>query len=40
MSKNVLINNILVSSKFSFCKKTINTLLLTCLMIVKLSHYI
>ena len=32
---------VLVSNKLSFGKKkTINTLLVTCIMIIKLSHYI
>ena len=35
------IKNVLISDKISFCeKKTINTLLLTCMMIIELNHYI
>ena len=31
---------VLVSSKISFGEKTVNTLLVTCIMITNLSHYI
>ena len=34
------IEKILVSKKISSGEKTINTLLVTCLMITKLNHYI
>ena len=34
------IDNVLVSNKISSGKKTVNTLLITCMMIMKLSHYI
>ena len=38
--KDVDIEKVLVSNKISFGKKrTINTLLVTCIMITKLSHY-
>ena len=38
---DVDIETVLVSNKLSFGKKkTINTLLVTCIMIIKLSHYI
>ena len=40
LKEDVDINNLLVSSKISFGEKAINTLLLTCMMIIKLSHYI
>ena len=32
--------NKLASNKISSGKKTVNTLLLTCMMIIKLSHYL
>ena len=35
---NVDIEKMLVSNKFFFGKKTINTLLVTCIMIIMLSH--
>ena len=38
--KAVDIEKVLVSNKISFGKKTINTLLVTCIMIIKLNHYI
>ena len=38
--KDVDIEKVLVSTKISFVKKTISTLLVTCIMIIKLSHYI
>ena len=38
--KDVDIEKILVCNKISSGKKTINTLLVTCIMILKLSHYI
>ena len=38
--EDVDIDNVLVSNKISFGEKTINTLLFTFMMIVKLSHYI
>ena len=34
------VNSVLVSKKIFLVKNTINTLLVTCMMIVKLSHYI
>ena len=34
------IEKLLVSNKISFGEKTINTLLVTCIMIIKLRHYI
>ena len=39
-SKNVDIGKLLVSNKIFFGEKTINTLLVTCIMIIRLSHYI
>ena len=39
--KDADIEKVLVSNKITFGeKKTINTLLVTCIMIIKLSHYI
>ena len=38
--KGVDIGKVLVSNKISYNEKTINTLLVTCIMIIKLSHYI
>ena len=39
--KDVDIEKVLVSSKISFCEKnTISTLLITCMMNIKLSHYV
>ena len=38
--KYVDIDKLLVSSKISFGEKTINTLLVTCIKIIKLNHYI
>ena len=38
--KDIHIEKILVSKKISSGEKTINTLLVTCLMITKLNHYI
>ena len=38
--KDVNIAKVLVSKKISFGEKVINTLLITCIMIIKLSHYI
>ena len=39
--KDINTENVLVSKKIYFGeKKTINTLLVTCIMIIKLSHYI
>ena len=38
--KDVDIEKVLVSSKISSGKKAINTLLVNCIMIIKLSHYI
>ena len=37
---NVDIEKVLVSDKISFGEKTINTLLVTCIMMTKLSHSI
>ena len=37
---DVVIEKVLVSNKTSFGKKTINTLLVTCINITKLSHCI
>ena len=37
--KDVDINNVLVSNKISSDEKTINTLLVTCMIMIKLSHY-
>ena len=39
-SKNVDIDEVLACNKISFGEKTINTSLVTCIMIIKLSHYI
>ena len=36
---DVDIDNVLVFNKISFCKKAINTKLVTYMMIIKLSHY-
>ena len=38
--KDLDIEKVLVSNKIYFGEKNINTLLVTCIMIVKLSHYI
>ena len=38
--KDIDIEKVLVSKKISSDEKTINTLLVTCIMIIKLSHYI
>ena len=38
--KDVDIEKVLVSYKIYSGEKTINTLLVTCIMIIKLSHYI
>ena len=38
--KDVNIEKVLVSNKISFGEQTINTLLVTCIMIIKLNHYI
>ena len=38
--EDIDIDNMLVSNKISSGKKTVNTLLITCMMIMKLSHYI
>ena len=38
--KDVDIEKVLVSTRFPLVKKTTNTLLVTCTMIIKLSHYI
>ena len=38
--KDVNIAKGLASNKISFDEKPINTLLVTCIMIIKLSHYI
>ena len=38
--KGVDIGKVLVSNKISYNEKAINTLLVTCIMIIKLSHYI
>ena len=38
--EDIDIDNVLVSNKISSGKKTVNTLLITCMMIMKLSHYI
>ena len=38
--KDVDNEKLLVSKKMSFGKKTINISLVTCIMIIKLSHYI
>ena len=37
--KHVDIEKVLVSNKISFGEKTRNTLLVTCIKIIKLSHY-
>ena len=37
--QDVDINNVLVSNKISSDEKTINTLLVTCMIMIKLSHY-
>ena len=39
-NKDVDIEKELVSNKISFGEKTITTLLVTCVMIIKLNHYI
>ena len=38
--EDIDMDNVLVSNKISSGKKTVNTLLITCMMIMKLSHYI
>ena len=38
--KDIDIEKVLVSNDISSGKKTVNTLLVTCIMIIKLSHYI
>ena len=38
--KVVDIGKVLVSNKISYNEKAINTLLVTCIMIIKLSHYL
>ena len=38
--EDIDIDNVLVSNKISSGRKTVNTLLITCMMIMKLSHYI
>ena len=39
--EDVDLDNVLISSKISFGKKKLkNTLLVTCVMIIKLNHYI
>ena len=38
--KDVDIEKELVSNKISFGEKTLTTLLVTCVMIIKLNHYI
>ena len=38
--EDIDIDNVLVSNKISSGKKTVNTLLITCMMIMKLSYYI
>ena len=38
--EHVDIENVLVSKKISSGEKTINTLFVTCMMIIKLNHYI
>ena len=38
--KDVDIEKVLVSNKFFLTKKAISTLLVTCIMIIKLRHYI
>ena len=38
--KDVDIDIVLVSNKISFGEKTLNTLLVTCTIIIKLMHYI
>ena len=38
--KDADIEKVLVSNKISFGEKTINTLLVTCIMIIKLNHCI
>ena len=40
LKKDVDIEKVLVSKKIFLVKNTINTLLVTCIMIIKLSHYI
>ena len=37
--EDVDIDKVLVSNKISSYEKTVNTLLVTCLMIIKLTHY-
>ena len=38
--KNVETEKVLISIKISLCEKNTSTLLVTCTMILKLSHYI
>ena len=38
--KDTDVEKVLISNKKPFVKKTINTLLVTCIMMIKLSHYI
>ena len=38
--KDVDIEKVLVSNKLFSGKKTVNTLLVSCIMMIKLSHYI
>ena len=38
--KDIDNEKVLVSNKIFLVKKTVNTLLVTCTMIIKLSHYI
>ena len=38
--KDVDTEKVLASNKISFVEKTINILLITCLMMIKLNHYI
>ena len=38
--KDVDIEKVLVSNKISFGEKTISTLLVSCIMIIKLNHHI
>ena len=37
--KDVDIEKVLISNKISFGERTISTLLVTCIMIIKLSYY-
>ena len=38
--KDVDIEKVLISKKISFGKNDISTLLVTCIMMIKLSHYV